>query len=96
MATTTDYDAPRTTAATEETLEVLQTRRSAPDLAVIDVDEDETIAAFERPDTYLLDEELTTAVVPMRPDEFRCTKCFLVSHRSQQPIARHPICRDCT
>jgi hypothetical protein len=30
MVTTTDYDAPRVTAAAEESLEVLQTRRSAP------------------------------------------------------------------
>jgi hypothetical protein len=75
MVTTTDYDAPRVTAAAEESLEVLQTRRFAPDPAIIDVDENGMAAAFELPYTHLLDEELTAAVIPMRPDEFRCTRC---------------------
>jgi hypothetical protein len=36
-------------------------------------------------------------VVPMRADEFRCSRCFLVHHRSQRVTARDgsDICRDC-
>jgi hypothetical protein len=33
-----------------------------------------------------LGEVLTVAVVPMLSDEFRCSRCFLVLHRSQLAV----------
>ncbi len=43
------------------------------------------------------DEELTATVVPMMADEFRCSRCFLVHHRSQLAERSHgrDICREC-
>jgi hypothetical protein len=43
------------------------------------------------------DEELTATVVPMMADEFRCSRCFLVHHRSQLAKRQHgqDICREC-
>jgi hypothetical protein len=36
------------------------------------------------------------AVVPMRSDEFRCARCFLVHHRSQRVrLQGEDVCREC-
>ena len=43
------------------------------------------------------DDEMSVPVVPMRADELRCGRCFLVQHRSR--IAVHDgvaVCRDCS
>jgi len=97
MATTTDYDAPRGTIAdlAEDSLDELKARRTTAQ-ALVDLDEAET-EGFELPGADLSDEELTVAVVPMRADEFRCSRCFLVHHRSQRVNARDgsEICKDC-
>ena len=96
MATSTDYDAPRTTLTADDSLEDLQARRGASDKATIDVDDSDLAETFVLPGADLLDEELTVAVVPMMADEFRCRRCFLVSHRSQQTTAGQELCRDCS
>jgi hypothetical protein len=95
MATTTDYDAPRTTVTTDDSLEDLKARRHAPDMALLDADENDLAADYLLPGTDLLDEDLTVTVVPMKADEFRCARCFLVWHRSQQAPGR-ALCRDCS
>jgi hypothetical protein len=96
MATTTDYDAPRGAVADldSDSLEELKARRTASQSATVDLDEAED---FELPGADLADEELTVAVVPMRNDEFRCSRCFLVHHRSQRVHSRNgeDICREC-
>lgn len=92
---TTDYDAPRAAAVEEDSLEELQARRAAPRSAAVDVDEAEFADSFELPGAEQLDEELTVTVVPMRADEFRCTRCFLVRHRNQRAVAGVDLCRDC-
>jgi hypothetical protein len=96
MATTTDYDAPRGAVADldADSLEELKARRSGNQSATLDVDEADD---FELPGADLADEELTVAVVPMRTDEFRCSRCFLVHHRSQlvHQSSGENICRDC-
>ena len=98
MATTTDYDAPRGTVAdlAEDSLDELKARRTTTQ-ALVDLDEADA-DGFELPGADLADEELTVAVVPMRSDEFRCSRCFLVHHRSQRVTARDgsDICRDCS
>lgn len=95
MATTTDYDAPRTTLTAGDNLVVLRAQRGSPDTAAIDADENYLGEIFEAPGSDLLDEEFTGAVVPMMSDEFQCTRCFLVWHRSQQATAGYAVCRDC-
>jgi uncharacterized protein DUF4193 len=98
---TTDYDAPRGGAVevAEESLEDLKTRRHDVRSAVVDVDADDAADTFELPDVEVLDEEVgdSVSVVPMRANEFRCARCFLVHHRSQLAVQRGAdlICREC-
>jgi hypothetical protein len=94
----TDYDAPRRTVVEleEDSLEELQARRAAQSPA-LDLDEAEAVEGFELPGADLSGEELTVSVVPMLSDEFRCSRCFLVHHRSQLTAGRHgqEICSEC-
>lgn len=95
----TDYDAPRRDEAElgEDSLEELKARRVDSQSGSVDVDEVELAEAFELPGSDLADEELTVKVVPMQADEFRCSRCFLVHHRSQLASDRNGelICREC-
>jgi len=97
MATTTDYDAPRGGVADvdSDSIEELKARRTST-RGYVDLDDDSP-DGFELPGADVTDEELTIAVVPMRADEFRCSRCYLVHHRSQRMIASDgsDICRDC-
>jgi Domain of unknown function (DUF4193) len=96
--TSTDYDAARRPVVDlgEDSLEELKARRSAADTA-LDVDEADMAEGFELPGADLSGEELTVTVVPMRTDEFRCARCFLVRHRSQLAMHRdsEDICQEC-
>jgi hypothetical protein len=94
----TDYDAPRRDDDLgEDSLEELKARRADAQSAVVDVDEAEVVEGFELPGADLSGEELTVRVLPMQNDEFRCSSCFLVHHRSQLAGERNgrPVCRDC-
>ncbi|MBT8226540.1 MAG: DUF4193 domain-containing protein [Dactylosporangium sp.] len=86
MTSSTDYDAPRRSLVDvpgEDSLEELKARRAAAQSPTADLDDAENPEGFELPGADLSDEELTVTVVPMRADEFRCCRCFLVHHRSQ-------------
>jgi hypothetical protein len=95
----TDYDAPRRDEVDlgEDSLEELKSRRVDAQSAIVDVDETEVAESFELPGADLIDEELTVKVLPMQADEFRCSRCFLVHHRSQLAVERNGemICREC-
>ena len=96
----TDYDAPRRTRPEEpddESLDELQTRRGDPRSGVVDVDEPDVVESFELPGADLSGEELSVRVIPKRADEFTCTRCFLVQHRSRlvDTSGGQMICRDC-
>jgi hypothetical protein len=95
----TDYDAPRRDEVDlgEDSLEELKARRTDAQSAVVDVDETDVAESFELPGADLADEELTVKVLPMQQDEFRCSKCFLVHHRSQLALERNGalICKEC-
>ena len=95
----TDYDAPRRDEVDlgEDSLEELKSRRVDAQSAVVDVDETDVAESFELPGADLADEELTVRVLPMQADEFRCSRCFLVHHRSQLAAERNGnlICREC-
>lgn len=94
----TDYDAPRRNESDEisaDSLEELKARRNEVQSAVVDVDEDAD--DFELPGAELTDEELSVKVVPKQSDEFTCSVCFLVHHRSRlaDPDSGELVCRDC-
>jgi hypothetical protein len=96
----TDYDAPRRSEADEvgeDSLEELKARRADAQSGIVDVDEAEFGESFELPGSDLSSEELTVRVVPKQDDEFTCSRCFLVHHRSRLATERNgrPICRDC-
>jgi hypothetical protein len=96
----TDYDAPRRSEAddlAEDSLEELKARRNENQSGVVDVDESETAESFELPGADLSGEDLTVRVVPKQADEFTCSKCFLVHHRSRlaEESSGQYICRDC-
>lgn len=62
-----------------------------------DIDAEDDGDAIDLPGAHLSDETLTMRALPQQTDEFTCTCCFLVHHRSQ--LAAHhrgqPRCRDC-
>lgn len=99
MATTTDYDARRVSDV--DTQDKPSLRELAPTLqgsatAVVD-DDPNDVAFFELPGADLSGEELSVTVVPQRADEFTCSSCFLVQHRSRMRAssAGLPVCADC-
>ena len=96
----TDYDAPRRTDSddvSEDSLEELKARRNEAQSAVVDVDESDTAESFELPGADLSGEELSVRVVPKQADEFTCSSCFLVHHRSRLASEEggQMLCRDC-
>ena len=95
----TDYDAPRRDEVElgEDSIEELKSRRVDAQSGSVDVDETDVADSFELPGADLADEELTVRVLPMQADEFRCSRCFLVHHRSQLAYERNGelICTEC-
>lgn len=96
----TDYDAPRRDEVElggEDSIEELKSRRVDAQSGSVDVDEADVADSFELPGAELADEELTVRVLPMQADEFRCSRCFLVHHRSQLAYERNGelICTEC-
>ena len=94
---TVDYDAPRrATVETEEPLPELAARHHDPAIAVLD-DDDSDAVDYVLPGADLTDDELMVRVVPRQRDEFTCSSCFLVHHRSRLAAGRNAgsICTDC-
>jgi hypothetical protein len=97
----TDYDAPRRLTETEgeadESIQAAQAaaadRRAA--TRTLETDENDMDDSVDLPGADLSGEELTVRVVPKQHDEFTCTSCFLVHHRSQRSRADSDVCRDC-
>ena len=95
----TDYDSPRKTdeELTEDSLQELQARRMDKSSSTIDIDPDDVAESLELPGADLSNEELSFRVIPRQADEFTCSRCFLVHHRSQLAEDRNdqPVCREC-
>jgi hypothetical protein len=93
----TDYDAPRKTddELSEDSLEELKNRRVDKASGMVDVDEADLAESLELPGADLSNEELSVRVLPRQSDEFTCSSCFLVHHRSQLADADAMICKDC-
>ena len=96
----TDYDAPRKVdddLEADSIEELKASRRGDTKSGIVDVDETELAESLELPGADLSGEELAVRVLPKQQDEFTCSDCFLVHHRSQ--LAGHrdgkPVCRDC-
>src|SRR5215470_16527918 len=94
----TDYDSPRKTdeEITEDSLQELQARRMYKSSTSIDLDPDDVAESLELPGADLSNEELSFRVIRRQADEFTCSRCFLVHHRSQLPETRKGelICRE--
>ena len=95
----TDYDAPRKTddELSEDSIEELKSRRVDKTASSVDVDEAEQAEGFELPGADLSNEELSVRVLPRQADEFTCSRCFLVHHRSQlaKEVNGQMVCREC-
>ena len=95
----TDYDTPRKVDEElhEESLEELKARQVDMQSGQVDIDEAEAAENLELPGADLSGEELTVRVLPRQTDEFTCSKCFLVHHRSQLAKGDGPtsVCREC-
>ena len=95
----TDYDAPRKTEEdlNEDSLEELKARRAEKTSGAVDEDETEAAEGFELPGADLSGEEFTVRVLPRQADEFTCSECFLVHHRSQLDHTgkNGPVCSEC-
>ena len=96
----TDYDTPRRNDADdmgEDSLEELKARRAEAQSGSVDIDETDLAEALELPGADLSGEELTVRVLPKQEDEFTCSRCFLVQHRTRLASTRgdQTLCRDC-
>ncbi|MFC5370024.1 DUF4193 domain-containing protein [Arcanobacterium bovis] len=95
----TDYDAPRKQdeELKADSLDELKARRSDHQSNSVDVDEAEAADGFELPGADLSNVELSVAVIPAQEDEFTCSSCFLVHHRSQLAYEENgqPVCAEC-
>ena len=97
---TVDYDAPRRTQVEpeDESLEDLAGRRNDAATAVLDVDDSDVAESYELPGADLSDEGTCRSGHPSKQaDEFTCSSCFLVHHRSRLADASGGamICTDC-
>ncbi|CAM4113397.1 hypothetical protein MB901379_04582 [Mycobacterium basiliense] len=96
MSTASDYDARRVSDDSSGT----PLRELAPSMSksATVVDDDPNDASyFELPGADLSGEELSASVIPQRADEFTCSCCFLVQHRSRLRHAngKRLVCADC-
>lgn len=75
-----DYDAPRKTDDDAESLDAIKERIPAAGASAADVDEADHGEHFVVPE--VIAEDLEIVVLPPQTDEFTCSECFIVKHRS--------------
>ena len=87
----------QTKSSPTDSLEELKARRADKAASTVDVDETELAENLELPGADLSDESLTVRVLPRQEDEFTCSVCFLVHHRSQlaKEVKGMPVCTEC-
>ena len=99
MATASDYDARRVSdIETQDRSTLRELATTLPASATVVVDEDPNdVHFFELPGADLSGEELSITVIPQQKDEFTCSCCFLVQHRSRLRSSGSglPVCADC-
>ncbi len=88
---TVDYDVRRrsTTEEQDDSLDLLATP-AGPEI-------DDGDDSYDLPDADFATDELLVRVIPKQADEFTCSSCFLVHHRSRLAAGRDggTICTDC-
>jgi hypothetical protein len=94
-----DFDARRNADAEEDelqeqSLETLKAQRAGA-VAYLGDDVDALEVELDPPDVDVRDEDMSLRVLPRQADEFTCTRCFLVHHRSQLADAGRAVCSDC-
>ena len=97
IAIAQDYDSPRNKDEDEESLQALG-KNSQNSAADMDDDENAIAEDYELPGADLSNEDASVTVIPMQGDEFICSQCFLVKHRSQLAYTTddgQPVCKEC-
>jgi uncharacterized protein DUF4193 len=98
---TVDYDKPRNADVDEmpeDSIDELKARRNVAESSAIDADESDSPEPFDLPDVeFSADELLLVRVLPKQRDEFTCSSCFLVHHRSRLASDKDGrlICSEC-
>ena len=91
-----DYDSLRGKDEDEESLQELG--KSTQNTSNEDDDENAIAEDYELPGADLSNEDASVTVIPMQGDEFICSECFLVKHRSQLAYTTEdgePVCKEC-
>lgn len=91
-----DYESPRGKDEDEESLQELG--KSTQNTSNEDDDENAIAEDYELPGADLSNEDASVTVIPMQGDEFICSECFLVKHRSQLAYTDEdgqPVCKEC-
>lgn len=94
----TDYDQRfNTDDVSSEALEELRAQQLKEQDSAADADEVETVESFELPGADMSGEELSIRAIPKQTDEFTCSGCFLVQHRSRLASEKTgaALCIDC-
>lgn len=95
---TTGYQQPRTNQRHKRAGAANNTGRGA-NLrdTMIDIAESELADSYVLPGAELAPEELELEILAQQADEFTCSSCFLVRHRSQLAREKNSLlfCRDC-
>ena len=95
----TDYDAPRKTdeEENEASLENLKAQHASKVSPSVDSDEADLNESLELQGADLSDESITVMDIAKQADEFTCSRCFLVHHRSTlaKEVKGQLICNDC-
>ncbi len=99
---TTNYDAPSaTTTAVRRNGPGLpngfEPGPQAPGVPMVDAEEIAAADSFDLPGADLSSEEISVEILSEQADEFTCSSCFLVRHRSQIALDRggRLYCSDC-
>ncbi len=95
----TDYDEVRSEVkeSQEKSLEALRAANTPDARSVVtELEEADSVDGVDLPGDILA-EELVVEVVPQKEDEFTCSSCFLVRHRSQLVKEKdgHSYCSEC-
>lgn len=79
-------------ASVEASLEELIAKKADRPAASDEDEDEETLLALNRDEAR---EPLSTKVLPVQQNEFVCSRCRLVKHRSQLADRARVLCRDC-
>ena len=92
---TQDYDARKSSSLeAEDSLDEIIARKPEQPVGVAE-DENDLAFEMELAGGEDINDELNIRPVPQQSNEFTCSSCFLVKHRSQLVNEKKMLCRDC-